>query len=83
VFAVYPALVFSTLPFSRTSGVMRPFLRIVPATLAFFGVFLFLSHSAESFPVMVYALYLMVFFAFVGLAFPTVSVLRVFRGARS
>jgi lipopolysaccharide export system permease protein len=83
VFAVYPALVFSRLSFSRTSGVMRPFLRTVPATLGFFGVFLFLSQSAESFPVMVYALYLMVVSAFVGLAFPTFSILPVFRGARS
>jgi lipopolysaccharide export LptBFGC system permease protein LptF len=83
LFAVYPALIFSTLSFSRTSGVMRPFLRIVPATLGFFGVFLFLSQSAESFPFLVYSLYGMVAFAFVMLAFPTLKIFGIVRGAGS
>ena len=83
LFAVYPALVFSTLPFSRASGVMRPFLRVVPVTLGFFGVFLFLSQSAESFPFLVYVLYLMVLSVLLLLAFPTLKIFSGFRGGRS
>ncbi|MFM7630612.1 MAG: LptF/LptG family permease [Alphaproteobacteria bacterium] len=82
LFAVYPALVFSTLSFSRTSGVMRPFLRVVPPVLGYFGLFLLLSQSAEAFPPLVYALYGMVVLAFVGLAFPRFRLSAGVRGVR-
>ncbi len=80
VFAVYPALVFSTLPFSRTSGVMRPLLRIVPVVVGFFGGFLLLGQSAESFPPLVYGLYAMVMVAFMRLACPRLTFPQIFRG---
>ncbi|MFM7621809.1 MAG: hypothetical protein ACKO57_02380, partial [Alphaproteobacteria bacterium] len=75
-------LVFSTLSFSRTSEVMRPFLRVVPQVLGYFGLFLLLSQSAEAFPPLVYALYGMVVLAFVGLAFPTFRLSTGVRGVR-
>jgi lipopolysaccharide export system permease protein len=74
LFAVYPSLVFTTLSFSRTSGIMRPFLRILPVILVFFGMFILLSQWAESSPFLVYALYAIVLSGFLFLT--RVSFLR-------
>ena len=57
--AIYPAWVFVKLPFSRRSGIMRPFIRVVPVAIASFSLFAVLGQVAETQPIIIYCLYLL------------------------